>query len=564
MTATARPEAEWTKPGPGTWELDSSHCGPSPGPIMRGLFHETFNPGFEEGFALFGAPLKGMEMRWVNGRFYRRLVPLIADRDVKRQPPAAALWLATRLHPAFRSQDRQARETFATKRWRSEIERWEHEWKPDLVATNGAFTDVDLASLDDSALAAHLIEVREHVVRSGRLHFRLHVSDMGPLGDLIVHLEDWGLPAEDAFRALVAASPATSAPARQLRRLAATLRASGVDPAGLSSLDEVRAASPDAADQLDAYLREHGWRLTTGYDLEDRCLIELPGVVLASIRSAAGSGEGGPDPDAALAGLRSEVPPDALGTFDELVADARASYGLRDENGPLTYEWPAGLLRRGLLAAGERLRATGALAAADDVFELDLPEVVGLLRGEGGPGPEEIARRAEQRRWEASLEPPTRLGPEEAPPPLSVMPAGLRRTTRIVLRVVEILEAAGGEPLTGTGVGQVAYVGTARVVSDPTEALSRLEPGDVVVAPYTAPTYNAVLAIAGAIVTEEGGLLCHAAVIARELDLPAVVGAADAMERIPDGATVEVDPVAGRVTVLATATHDAAEPVPTA
>jgi rifampicin phosphotransferase len=71
-----------------------------------------------------------------------------------------------------------------------------------------------------------------------------------------------------------------------------------------------------------------------------------------------------------------------------------------------------------------------------------------------------------------------------------------------------------------------------------------------VVAPYTAPTYNAVLSIAGAIVTEEGGLLCHAAVIARELGLPAVIGASGAME-LPDGATVEVDPANGIVRLLA-------------
>jgi pyruvate,water dikinase len=71
-----------------------------------------------------------------------------------------------------------------------------------------------------------------------------------------------------------------------------------------------------------------------------------------------------------------------------------------------------------------------------------------------------------------------------------------------------------------------------------------------VVAPYTAPTYNAVLGMAGAIVTEQGGLLCHAAVIARELGLPAVIGAQGAMD-IPDGAPVEVDPSAGRVRVHA-------------
>jgi pyruvate,water dikinase len=127
----------------------------------------------------------------------------------------------------------------------------------------------------------------------------------------------------------------------------------------------------------------------------------------------------------------------------------------------------------------------------------------------------------------------------------------LGRITRVVLAVVESMEALkDAAPLTGMGIGTSTYVGTARVVRDAVEALAVMEPGDVVVAPYTAPTYNAVLAMAGAIVTEEGGLLCHAAVIARELGLPAVIGAADAMSSIPDGATVEVDPVAGRVRIL--------------
>ena len=122
--------------------------------------------------------------------------------------------------------------------------------------------------------------------------------------------------------------------------------------------------------------------------------------------------------------------------------------------------------------------------------------------------------------------------------------------TRVVLTVVGALEAdPGREPLQGMGIGTETYVGTARVVHDAGEALATMEPGDIVVAPYTAPTYNAVLSMAGAIVTEEGGLLCHAAVIARELGLPAVIGASGAMTAIPDGATIEVDPVAGRVLV---------------
>jgi pyruvate,water dikinase len=371
---------------------------------------------------------------------------------------------------------------------------------------------------------------------------------MGPLGKLMVHLEDWGLHRDDTFRALVAASPATRAPAEKLRSLAAALRDAGVDPAAVSSLDAVRAASPEAGRLLDEYLHDHGWRLTTGYDIEDRCLSELPDVLLASIRAA--SAPAGPEPLDTLEALRNQVPEERRASFDDAVEDARLSYGLRDENGPLTYEWPAGLLRRGLLEAGRRLEAGGELAHRDDVFELRIEEVAGLLEGRPGPDHAEIASRAAGRRWEATLDPPARLGREEPPPPVRALPPNLAHITRIVLAVVASLEAEpGSEPLTGMGIGSEPYTGTARVVHDAAEALMTMEPGDIVVAPYTAPTYNTVLAMAGAIVTEEGGLLCHAAVIARELGLPAVIGASGAMA-IPDGATVEVDPTAGRVRVL--------------
>ena len=70
------------------------------------------------------------------------------------------------------------------------------------------------------------------------------------------------------------------------------------------------------------------------------------------------------------------------------------------------------------------------------------------------------------------------------------------------------------------------------------------------VVPCTTPAFNMVLTLAGAVVTAEGGALSHAAVLARELGIPAVVGAPAALRDIPDGATVEVDPVAGVVRVV--------------
>lgn len=546
-------EATWAKPGPGTWELDASHSGVAPGPALRNLFENCLERGMEDGFARFGAPLKSMQMRWVNGRFYRRLVPLVGGGRDMRPPPSPVLWLATRLHPAFRRNEKRARESFETKRWREELRRWEDDWKPTIVKANLAFTDVEVGSLPDAELADHVDALRAHLDTTVTLHFRLHVSDMGPLGNLMVHLEGWGLERDSAFRALIDASPATRAPTAQLKSIAAALREAGRDPSWITSLDEVRAASADARARLDEYLRFYGWRLTTGYDLEDRTLLELPRAIVASIRRVGTTEDcaGHRSADEALAQLRDAVPAAHHAEFDDLAEDARLSYGLRDENGPITYEWPAGLLRRAMLEAGRRLVAAGRLVDAGDVFELDVDEISARLLGAEEPSLDAIAARAAERRWWATLDPPARLGREEPPPPVSVMPPNLARLTRIVVTVVGALEAdPTAEPLSGTGIGDAPYIGTARVVHDAAEALSTVEPGDIIVAAYTAPTYNAVLAIAGGVVTEEGGLLCHAAVLARELGLPAVIGARDALGSIPDGATIEVDPVAGRVRVL--------------
>ncbi|HYD09573.1 MAG TPA: hypothetical protein VEA78_05670, partial [Acidimicrobiales bacterium] len=355
-TTTTTRTATWTKPGPGSWELDSSHAGPAPGPLQRAIYEECLEAGMRAGLANFGAPLSHMEMRWVNGKFYRRLVPVVGGNSDRKPPPPFVLKLASRLHPELRKQEKKAKRSFADKVWRAELRRWETEWKPQIVATNERFTDIDVAALTDAELADHVDEVYAHLRFTGALHFRLHVSDMGPLGMLMVHLEDWGLQRDDTFRALVAASPATREPAMKLRELAKAVPEA-------QTLDDVRAQAPEL---LDAYLREHGWRLTTGYDIEDRCLAELPDVLLQSIRAAATRGDLAHDPTGALAALRDQVPAQHHAELDEAVEDARLSYGLRDENGPITYEWPMGLMRRALLEAGRRLP----LAHERDVFEL--------------------------------------------------------------------------------------------------------------------------------------------------------------------------------------------------
>jgi pyruvate,water dikinase len=111
-------------------------------------------------------------------------------------------------------------------------------------------------------------------------------------------------------------------------------------------------------------------------------------------------------------------------------------------------------------------------------------------------------------------------------------------------------DAAGaGEQIVGVAGSPGTVTGTARVVLDPGDPFA-LEPGDILVAPHTDPSWTPLFMTAGGVVVNVGGQISHAIIVSRELGLPCVVSATDATSRIPDGARVEVDGNNGTVTVV--------------
>jgi pyruvate, water dikinase len=91
----------------------------------------------------------------------------------------------------------------------------------------------------------------------------------------------------------------------------------------------------------------------------------------------------------------------------------------------------------------------------------------------------------------------------------------------------------------GRAIGQKIGAGKVRVVHDPSE-MDKVQPGDILIADMTDPNWEPVMKRASAIVTNRGGRTCHAAIIARELGVPAVVGCGDATEILKDGTEVTV------------------------
>lgn len=546
-------DIRWDAPGPGAWNLDRSHYPGGTTPMSEWLMSGCAI-GMRKAFAELGMPADALDVRFVNGFMYTRLRPLISpDRVSTKLPPKPVLRMAVRLHPEMRRRAKQATRSLAERPWREVVEEWNDEIRPRLERENAQLQEVELSSLDLADLGAHIDRMLERCHETFALHFYLHVFDLGPIGLLLAACERWGIDGSEVIPALEGASPSTSAPAQLLGRLRALVADLPHPPA---SIGELRGASPELAALVDDYLALRGRMLVTRYDLDGATLEEQPSVLLATIFDGAEAQGSSERVTALTESLRARVPEAGRAEFDERLTEARASMDLRDDNGPNTAELPVGILRHALLELGDRLVAEGRMGDRRHAFELRRDEVLQIANG-SGPDAAELARRAAERERLAALDPPVRLGNAEAEAPADVLAPAHQQLVGAVQAVLRHMGMSSdrpevADPLHGAGVGDEPYEGTARVAAAPEEALAAMEPGDVLVVRCTTPAYNTVLMLAGAVVTAEGALLSHAAVMARELGIPAVIGAPGALSDIPNGARVRVDPAAGTVQIVAT------------
>lgn len=112
------------------------------------------------------------------------------------------------------------------------------------------------------------------------------------------------------------------------------------------------------------------------------------------------------------------------------------------------------------------------------------------------------------------------------------------------------VESVGpGEVLTGVAGSPGTVRGTARVILDPTDPFD-LEPGDILIAPLTDPSWTPLFMTAGGVVVDVGGQRSHAVIVSRELGLPCVISVTDGTKRIPNGSQIEVNGSTGEVSIL--------------
>jgi pyruvate,water dikinase len=439
---------------------------------------------------------------------------------------------------------------------------WEDQALPELKAIFETIHAIPLEDLPGEAAAQAWLDAWTRAHRAWVLHF---ITIMGPYQVL----ED--LP--DAYATAV--GPGRDAEALELiagihhelqdveegiealvglvgtGELAAEIEVAADEGAPTDEIDLARLRAlpggPRFVDELERFLDRHGHLGQNHDDLRLASWAEAPrlllGRVATRLRQPATPSR---EREAALARRADELAegaraalagkPDELARFETTLAHAREIGYLTEGHNYWIDRLSQARLRTLAMRAGRRLVREGVLESADDVFFLGRDEVAEALR-DGTSRRELVAERRAAFARHEQLTPPYHVGVIPEAPPSGDRFDGPR------------MASTDPDSLQGTGASAGIARGPARITLSQDD-FGRIQPGDVIVCPSSNPSWVPVFTIAGGLVTNTGGVLSHAAVVAREFGLPAVVGTGNATTKIRDGRLVEIDGTTGTVRLL--------------
>lgn len=422
---------------------------------------------------------------------------------------------------------------------RTQPERWMAHYRATLLPMLERVEQVDLSTWSDDALLNHVEEIQR---AQGRLvPSRFGVAVPRVLADRVVGVLLSLALAPTRARAshadLMSDIPSVTRTVNdELDRLAATVEATP-ELAEIYDREEPDAIPDRLArtqvgtaflDEVSGFLRHYGYRQPTMSMAGFPTMGETPAVVHRLLKALAGrkrfeEGTGRDRFVAAREDLRGERSARARALVPLILAmtrTARTGTSFREDSHSFLFMRPAAAQRRLLLELGKRLVDRGTLASATDIFFLEIDEV-----RQGAESAREVVERRRSAR-------------ESALPTYRVLPDPEPSGPKDGARTIRGVPASPG-----------TVVGTVRIIRDE-EGFGDLAAGEVLVCAFTNPAWTPLFALAGAVVTDAGGAASHAAIVAREYGIPAVMGTGTATRLLRDGERVSVDGTRGTVTPL--------------
>ncbi len=528
------------------WNHDKMHF-PDPATPLMDAFVECFNTGFSRAAASYDLPMRMAYGRF-NTYFYSAVSLNIDPANIEAEAASAQQKIAGAMG---RLQ-----------------ELWDNELLPEVKEHLVWWEAFDLEGASTDELLAHVGETLERLTRLWDIHFVVAFPFIGAPSlfddfyadvfgrektlDAYGLLQGFGNRTVDGGHALWALSrKAIASP--PVREAIESNEAAAV-PAALEQSDEGRAFLLD----LDAYLEEFGQRSNVFTELGSLHWMEDPSTAIQNMKNYMAQEDrdlGGEL--AALAEEREELiakareklagyPQAARDGFEFLLKAAQAATRIQEDHNYWIDQRATYKVRMVLLEFGRRLVAGNAIDEANDVFYLTLEEIREQITADAPADQRAVVagRKADMNHFR-EINPPPALGtpPAEAPPenPLS------RAFGRF--NGAPPVQSDESGVINGNAGARGKVTGVAKVVLSLADA-AKLKPGDVLVAPATMPAWTPLFASISAVVTDAGGVLSHAAIVAREYDIPAVLGTHTATSTIKDGQTIEVDGDEGVVRIV--------------
>lgn len=515
-----------------TWEWDDEHSAVPVLPLLGDSVNVVWTGGSKYRAKWLRIPYV-VEYRVINGYTYYTEHFLEADREK----------VVGQVKQAKRAHARVLREYWDREVWPAFSETYE--WMQSL--------DVESAPLSEVATAWD-----EYWNRSPRLmglHYMISTIVYQVLNDLVelyASLFDGADPGE-AMTLLQGSSNELHRASRDLYDLAEAARTSTtvtkliVDDSdnAITTLTEI-AEGREFLDKLKAFIRAHGHLGQVSIDITSPSWEDEPARVLIELRKQLL--HKGEDPQVRHMRLVAEAEsftnytrarlrdrPDDLQRFDDALALARAVAPFKEDHNYWLDRMLQAHTHRFVMKVVGRLVAANVIAESSDIVFLHIKEVSDVLNQPHDLRQIISERKVEYAQWK-SITPPKYLGK-------------IPETSKNASHVDENERQGEANVLRGMGACAGKVTGPARVVLL-TEDFARVQPGDVLVCASPNPSWVALYSIVSALVTDSGGILSHAAGLAREFGVPAVVGTGKATRHIRDGQLVEVDGAAGQVRLL--------------
>jgi phosphohistidine swiveling domain-containing protein len=548
MTDTAE---HVTFPGPGEiegfWAFDKMHAPRPLHPLSQDLVMSTLAVGFTKAQTEYDCPVVASNQA-INHYFYMSFHPH-PDQSVIEDRMSRYLDTLDKKVPLVGK-------------------RWTNEWLPLIRSRNEAERDVDYSGMSDEALLAKFDDMTDWMTEMWYIHGHINFALLSgaALSDMyteVMHPAD----STESYQILQGYHTRPVDAAHGLWRLSRIARSNPSlralfdqnHPRDLAKKLTESDAGRDFLDQLNTYLYDFGWRSDAVYDIADVPWRENPAIPLGNIARYINLADSD-DPmiqferavklrEELTAKIRAKLAddPQQLARFEELYDAAKFAYPLTEDHAFYIDQMGVVLLRRFVLAVGDALARNGVIDKRDDVFFLFREEVRDALSN-GGDRRSTVAQRRASLEAAAQVTPPGAVGTPPPPP----QPGGFVDPfmDALVTRLLGIKPPPEGEQdpavIDGVSGSPGVYRGVARVVRSLEEAGDLLD-GEIMVCEMTLPPWVPMFSIAGAVVSDVGGVMSHCAIVAREFDIPAVVGSVDGTTRVTSGQIITVDGTKGVV-----------------